>query len=355
MKPPAVLRWLLWPASLLFQGVVRVRAWCYRYGIFKQRRLNGVVISVGNLTVGGTGKTPMVIWLTERLLAEGKRVAILTRGYRGSRGGFATPEAAKALPNESFDLSIASDEVSQYWRRFHNRVMLGAGADRVAWGRKFERAGAEWFLLDDGFQHLRLARDVEIVLIDASNPFGGGALLPSGLLREPPSALSRADIVVITRSERSPASEAVVRRFNQGPIFYAQTELNGVFQLKEKDLGAEKADWRRRKFFVFCAIGNPAAFLVDLRGWGIAVVGSVAYPDHHTYSQKDADDLEKRARAAGAEALLCTEKDLHHVFLVRFASFRVHYCRVDLKISDPDAFWQAVNERVSRRRAGTTR
>src|SRR5580700_9080048 len=167
-------RWLrlLWPLSVIYAIVSHLRAWCYARGIFRVRQLPGTVISVGNLTVGGTGKTPMVLWMAERLAREGHRPAILTRGYRG-----AAQADASGVPQ--------SDEVALLQARLGAEAQLGVGKDRYRTGKTLERHGESWFILDDGFQHLKLSRDSNVVLLDASDPFGGGLLLPAGRLREP--------------------------------------------------------------------------------------------------------------------------------------------------------------------------
>src|SRR6266446_5263091 len=195
MNFPLFVRWLLWPFSFLFGVFVRMRAWYYRVGILAAKSLRQPVISIGNLTIGGTGKTPLVLWLAQRLQAQGKRVGILSRGYHsGGRGTW--PGASKASSKE-----IPSDEVRLLAGRL--RLPIGVGANRYRTALAMEPEKIEVFLLDDGFQHLRLARDLDIVLVDATNPFGGGWLLPAGPLREPHAALSRADVVVITRSEHA--------------------------------------------------------------------------------------------------------------------------------------------------------
>ncbi len=341
MMVPPPLRLLLWPASVVFQALVRLRAWCYRRGIARQRRLDGVVISVGNLTVGGTGKTPMVMWLAERLLAEGKRVGILTRGYRG-----------RGQPQQGGRLS---DEVALVRARLGSKAQFGIGADRYAKGLMLARHGLSWFLLDDGFQHLQLARDVDVVLIDATDPFGGGYLLPAGRLREPRSALARADLVVITRSEHAPAIEAVVRRHTPAPIFYAQTALEAIFALGQAAAAPEPADAPEKKLYAFCGIGNAAAFFEDLRPWGMQIVGRAPYRDHHRYSRRDAEELERRAQAAGAEALICTEKDVYNLDAGQFQHLPVFYCRAALHLPDGEGFWRAVTETVQRKRSGAGR
>jgi len=344
-----ILRALLWPLSIVFEAVVRLRAFFYRAGIFSQKRLQGVVISVGNLTVGGTGKTPLVMWIVERLLSERKPTGILTRGYRGSKGTNLPLAATAPFPEDHVPLHVFSDEVWLYWKRFADRAYIGVGADRFAWGRRLEERGVQWFVLDDGFQHMRLARDVDIVLVDATDPFGGGLLLPAGRLREPETALGRADLVLITRQQPADAVEAVIRRHTDAPVFYARNELTDIFQRNPHLAGAQKADKQRRKFFAFCAIGNPSAFFVDLLSWGIHVIDCKSFRDHHKFSQSDVQELESRARAAGAEALICTEKDLFNCLQVEFRELPLFYCRISLKLTDGEGFWQEVLQIISRK------
>jgi tetraacyldisaccharide 4'-kinase len=317
---------LLSPVALLYGAAAHLRARAYRQGILRQQRLDGVVISVGNLTTGGTGKTPMVLWIAQRLLAEGKRVGILTRGYRG----------------ETSTAGSTSDEVQLLQARLGESAAFGVGADRFARGRELRARGVEWFVLDDGFQHLRLARDVDIVLIDAKNPFGGGRLLPAGRLREPRSALARADIVVITRSSHAPAVEAAIRRDSDAPIFYARPQLDSIRIAKDGSVGEEDSGAHSKKLFAFCGIGNPAAFLADLRDWKFQIIAHRFFPDHHRYTQHEADALFAEARATGAEGLICTEKDLFNFAGVRWGTTDVFFCRISLSFDREDEFWKAV-------------
>src|SRR6202022_3139922 len=169
------LRIALWPFSKVYELYVRWRHAFYARGLLKPKRLKATVISVGNLTVGGTGKTPMVLWLAEKFLTEGKRVAILSRGYRGSRG--------------------TSDEVELLKRRLGGRVLFGVGPNRFRSGVRLKAEHPiDVFILDDGFQHLQLGRDLDIVMFDGSRKLKKQWLLPAGLLREPVSACERADI-----------------------------------------------------------------------------------------------------------------------------------------------------------------
>ncbi|MGC2419741.1 MAG: tetraacyldisaccharide 4'-kinase [Candidatus Acidiferrales bacterium] len=318
--------WLLWPFALPYGAYVRLRAFAYRKGILRQQRLEGRVISVGNLTTGGTGKTPMVLWIAERLLAEGITPGILTRGYGG-----------QLLPGGS-----TSDEVQLLSKRLGDRVLFGVGANRLARGRELAHRGVKWFILDDGFQHLQLARDVDIILIDAIHPFGGGHLLPSGRLREPRSALKRAHAIVITRSDDAPALEAVLRRDTDAPIFYARNWLDSIRLLRGGEPGEEDPRSRFRRFFAFCGIGNPDSFLADLHDWGLRVVGHQFFPDHHRYIQHDLESVGAAAHAAGADGLICTEKDVFNLAGVKWRAVDIWYCRIGLRIGREDEFWAVV-------------
>jgi tetraacyldisaccharide 4'-kinase len=331
---------LLWPLSLPYAAVARLRARAYRQGLLRQRQLDGVVISVGNLTVGGTGKTPMVLWIAERLLAEGKSVGILTRGYRGKT---VSESADKSRATNDPAAVSTSDEVQLLQSRLENRALLGVGADRYKNGVALAARGVNWFLLDDGFQHLQLARDVDIVLIDASKPFGGGHLLPAGRLREPRAALKRADLIVITRSNHAPAVESVVRRHSEAPIFYARTTLASVYSPSNPQLAASEA--RSRKLFAFCGVGNPAAFIADLRDWGFQIAGHKSFPDHHRYTPSDIAAVEKQAREAGAAGLICTEKDRFNLEDAQ-PSMNLWVCSISMHIDREDDFWQALMKKA---------
>jgi tetraacyldisaccharide 4'-kinase len=328
VNPGKIPGWLLWPLTLPYGAVTTARAGLYRAGILRQRRLDGVVVSVGNLTVGGTGKTPMVLWIAKRLVEEGKRCGILTRGYRG----------------EDSTSGNTSDEAQLLRARLGEQVEMGVGADRFAIGQELRRRGVRWFVLDDGFQHMQLARDVDIVLVDATNPFGG-RLLPAGRRREPRAALGRADLIVIMRSSYAPAVEAAVRRDSRAPIFYARPELESIRKLdaeKGRSTDAGGAAPRSRKVFAFCGIGNPAAFVADLRRWNLQIAGHRAFRDHHRYQQSDMEALVREARATGADALVCTEKDFFNLAGVRTDAMDVFYCAISLQVDNADAFWRSV-------------
>jgi tetraacyldisaccharide 4'-kinase len=288
MKLPRVLQIILWPFSKAFGFYVQCRHALYALGWIKPKRLRAKVISVGNLTVGGTGKTPMVLWLAEKFLAEGKKVAILSRGYRGSLG--------------------SSDEVEMLRRRLGRNVLFGVGADRFACGSRLESANAvDVFLLDDGFQHLQLARDLDIVMLDGSRKLKNEWLLPAGPLRETIAACRRADILVVSRKFERPVIEA--RDAHTFSIFYAQTRLLGFRELRSEQPEKYLSEIGSGPFLAFCGIGNPDAFFEDLSRWHVPVAGKRVFADHHKYSVRELQELQSGAEACGAGGLVTTEKD----------------------------------------------
>ena len=326
MNLPPILRWLLWPLSLVYGMAVRLRLWLYARGILQTKRLRTPVISVGNLTVGGTGKTPMVIWLAERFLAAGKRVAILSRGYKGS--------------------GETSDEIALMKYRLQDRVLFGVGANRYEQGRRLEQQGVDVFLLDDGYQHVQLARDVNLLLMDAAQALGGEMLLPAGRMREPVSGMSRASLLVFTRTETSAGAAAAIGKLQGYPVFSAATRLlgfrwfgRGVLVLTQAEIGAGP-------FFAFCGIGNPQAFFLDLQNWQIAVAGTKAFPDHHRYTTSEVEALKQAARAAGARAFVTTEKDAQNLGEAQFGEMPVFVALIDLEISQEAVFWEAIQAQI---------
>jgi tetraacyldisaccharide 4'-kinase len=188
--------------------------------------------------------------------------------------------------------------------------------------------------------------------VDAMDPFGGKMVLPAGRLREPLSAVKRADLVVITRSVQTPAPalEAMLRRHTDCPIFYTTTCLKDVSRIPRMEVSLPEQDWHEARFLAFCAIGNPAAFFSDLRAWGLKAVEGRSFVDHHLYTAREAGELEQDAIHCGADALLCTEKDVWNLRNVKFAKLPVYCCRISFEL--PEAFWSALSDAVHRRKAG---
>ena len=328
MNLPPLVRMVLWPLSLVYGQLMRLRVALYERGLLRQKRLNRPVISVGNLTVGGTGKTPMVIWLAERLLAQGLRVGILSRGYKGSGG--------------------TSDEIELMKLRLNNRVAFGVGPDRFEQGRRIE-ASADVFLLDDGFQHRQLSRDVDILLIDAARSLGKEVMLPTGRLREPVSAMSRADFLLFTRTETVPGTMEAITKLQQYPVFSAATQLVGFRLLGERIQFVPADEIDAGPFYAFCGIGNPRAFFLNLQNWGIAVAGKCEFGDHHRYDERDVRELVAAARRMGARALVTTEKDEQNLSGEKFEDLPVYVTVIDLAIDKEEVFLRAIREKLDAR------
>jgi tetraacyldisaccharide 4'-kinase len=332
MSVAPLLRKLLWPFSLLYGAAVSARVWLYAHGWRKQKRLKGTVISVGNLTVGGTGKTPMVIWLAEKFLAEGKRVAILSRGYRGTNG--------------------TSDEIELMKFRLQGRVTFGVGKDRFAQGQRLEsQQPIDVFLLDDGFQHLQLARDLNILLMDASRPLAGEALLPAGQLREPLAAMSRANLIIFTRAETASGTLEAIGKLHHYPVFAASTRLLGFRRFGGESTLLSADEIGAGPFFAFCGIGNPDAFFRDLGNWGLAISGQAIYPDHHRYSLRDISAIQQAGKQAGAKALVTTEKDAQNLSGLKFEEAPLYVAVIDVVVT-PDADFRSVLDQTLAARAG---
>lgn len=305
-------RLVLAPASKLYEMAALVRAEAYATGYFKARRLDRPVISVGNITLGGTGKTPLVAALAAYLRDQNLEVVVLTRGYgRRRKGREVLRSEAGEMPVDAFERG--GDEPALLARELPG-VNIVVDADRYAAGAWAEREiDPDVFLLDDGFQHLRLARDLDILVVDATDPFGGLHLPPLGRLREPLQGMCRADAVVVTRSDRS-FDGALVERVIRGtcgeevPVFYAYHDLT---ELRPLAGGQGRAPYslRGQRVGVLTAIGNPAVLLEDLANAGIEVVSESLFADHHDFEQPDVDRAVARARDAGATAIVTTEKD----------------------------------------------
>ena len=311
---------ILPPLSVLYSAITRTRLSLYRRGTFHSTKLDRPVISVGNITTGGTGKTPLVEWIARTVAATGKRVCILTRGY-----GRDNPARRVIVSDGNTVLATPSEAGDEPFLLATNLLGIAAviaDADRVAAGRHaITQFNPDCFVLDDGFQHLRLERDLNIVTIDATNPWGGGHLLPYGRLREPVSGLNRADCVVITRTDQSPDLPALtdkLRHLTNAHIFHLRMRVTGIKQfnnapdiISSPDLTSSpdtdpSLETLPSPVAAFCAIGNPHSFFNQLQH---DLVVRKAFADHHRYTQHDINLLVEAARRAGARSLITTAKD----------------------------------------------
>jgi len=272
----------LWPISLLFGLLITIRRWCYRLRLFKATRLPVPVIVVGNLTVGGNGKTPLVIWLAQFLRTQGYTPCVISRGYGGTA---IQPQSVTSAT----DPTLVGDEAVLLARRL--RCPVWVGADRVAVARALlsARPDCNIILSDDGLQHYRLQRDIEIAVVDGQRRFGNGLLLPAGPMREPRARLRDVDAVVINDGE------ALAHEYTM------QLTGSDFYSLQDPTSSVQASHFFGKKIHAVAAIGHPARFFNHLRGLGLHVVEH-AFPDHYPYQPQD-------LHFEDAEAILMTEKD----------------------------------------------
>lgn len=282
--------------SVIYQGIIFLRNWAYDWGFKDIYSLPARVISVGNITTGGTGKTPMVVWICRYLQGRGVKVAVLTRGYRADQDG--ENDEVRVLRAELPGIPIVID------------------ADRVRGGRKAIRDyQADVLVMDDGFQHRQLQRDLDVVLVDVTCPFGYGRMLPAGMLREPKKALRRADVVILTRTEqvgpdreKQICQEIVAVLAEKQDIVIAESQCRPIAWYAQS--GKESPEkLGGKKVLAVAGIGNPGSFLTSLRQLGAITVGQELYEDHHHYTAWDRAYLIERLTASGADFLVTTQKD----------------------------------------------
>jgi len=271
---------------------VAARTALYGAGLLPQHRASVPVISIGNLTAGGTGKTPLTIALARHLAGKGETVAVLARGYGAAKDG---------------DLN---EELELVKRRVPE-ARVYAGKDRVASAERAAREGATVILLDDGFQHRRLARSLDVLVVDATDPWGQGFLLPRGLLREPVRAAARAGAIVLSRVEQATARVAEISRelrgVSEAPLARLRFEATSLRTLGGEERPIESL--RGAAVVLLSAIGNPRAFEETVRSLGAKIAFSIAHDDHHRFSPEEIGQALRAARESGSLAVLTTEKD----------------------------------------------
>lgn len=291
---------LLYVLSVIYGVAVRLRLFLYGAGVLRAKKVPCPVISVGNITVGGTGKTPVTIFIASLLKESGKRVVVLSRGYRRSGKGI-------EVVSDGRDMLLgpdrAGDEPYLIGRRLEG-VPVVVGADRVGAAlHAIERFSPDVIILDDGFQHIRLERDFNILLTDPVNGFGR-YLLPRGILREPVEGIKRAGLVM-GRGFSGPDRE-LIERFNL-PVMEYGYRASRLIDVADKS--AKEIDFiKGRKVLAFCAIANPESFFSTLEGLGAEITGKVPFPDHHGYTQRDVETVMGR-RQPSSQLIITTEKD----------------------------------------------
>ncbi len=338
-------------------GVEQIYSWgvnfwasMYEAGHLKQHRLHAYTISVGNIVAGGTGKTPFVQYMARRLQKAGERVAILSRGYRGAseHTGAIVSNGAEILLNAE----QAGDEPYLLARTLPG-VIVAVGKNRAAIGAQVEKLlHPTVILLDDGFQHWALRRDYDIVLIDSTNPFSNGRVLPRGLLREPLDHLERADAYVVTKSDlvtekdRAEIARVLAHFRAHVPLLWTKHRpLQPMSYAQWRKHATAERETLPRRFITLCALGNPASFEATVAAAGLVAHDHLRLPDHHAYTQDDIRHAEETATKAGAQGIIVSEKDAVKLQALQLRESFWYVLPMELMATKgEDAFWEHMED-----------
>jgi tetraacyldisaccharide 4'-kinase len=331
-----------------YRGLLGAREWLYARGVLHSRALDCPVVSIGNLTVGGTGKTPAVELAVRTLIELGHRPGVLSRGY-GRRGSGVQVVADAA--SIRLDAEEAGDEPFLLARRLPG-VPVVVGANRFEAGRLArDRFGITAAVLDDGFQHRTVHKDLEVVMARASSPWGNGRLLPGGSLREPLGALARAHLLVATGARRAEdAAEVVATVARLAPAVPVLTAVHVPTEAFESRLMrfVPLSAFDGARLLAFAGIGSPAGFRLTLEETAVEVVQFARFADHHWYTREDLARLDRQAAEAQADGLITTEKDWVRLRTLPALKRPVYVLSVRLRLTSGEALWRAAFERVAK-------
>lgn len=337
-KDEKLKRAAVWLPAKLYELAVRLRVAAYETEYLKQSRVDATVISVGNLTLGGAGKTPVAHYIADYLKSEGHSVAILTRGYKRESSGLRVLNDPRIKNPEQTNYREFGDEPLMLARSLPD-VPVIIHNDRVEAGKlAVSTFKSDVLVLDDGYQHLPLARDLNILLIDATDPFGSFEMPPFGRLREPLYGLKRSDAIIITRADRSfdqGQTQAIIKHYcgDKIPVMYIYSiiarwrhVLTGeIYEVKDL------AGWN---VAVACGIANPLAFSEDILQAGVNIVSESFFDDHHAFVQEDVDRITQDARAAGADAIVVTEKDAVRLEGLNHGDIPIYSSQLEIQSDD---------------------
>lgn len=360
-KRAAILRWLLYAFSFVYLAAVQTRVYFFRKRVFRQHHIGCMVISIGNLTVGGTGKTPVVERFARTLQAGGRRVAILSRGYKSKKLPFFKRLVNRLTPQEDYkprvvsdgkkvllDSRMAGDEPFMLATNLHNVVVL-VDKNRVGSGLyAVNKMGCDTLILDDGMQFLHVKHTLEVVLIDCQAPFGNEFLLPRGTLREPPQNLIRASYIFITKSTPG-GNEELIKRIRK----YNRTAE--IIECSHKPLHLQHAftgetlplDWLNGKYIgALSAIAQPGSFEDALVKLGAKIEISKHFADHHRFTDADLLNFASRCDRRDLAAILTTEKDSVRLPRLEKLEVPIYFLRVEIEILTGHESWEHLVERI---------
>lgn len=337
--PDRLLLMFLKLCAVAYSNVMRFRAAAYKTGVFRVKRLPVPVVSVGNITMGGTGKTPTVLLIAKELMSRGKKVAVLTRGYGGSLEG----ETRIVSDGKTLLLSPAEagDEPCLLASALAG-LMVVMGSDRYSAGTlAMEKLSPDCCILDDGFQHQRLHRDLDILLLDGSYPFANGWTVPAGFLREPASASNRADMIILTRHSISNGYPDSLP--DTIPVCSSIHSLKGLTPLAGGGMRCF-SELSGRRIVAFCGIADPVAFFDGLEAAGLRLVSTLAFSDHTQYGTKEMEALGRLKQQCRADSLITTAKDAVKLMSYLGILSECFVAHLELSLHDPEPLEAALNK-----------
>ncbi len=347
-RSATLLRWLLTQLSLLFATVIQIRLWLYSRGILRHHTLGCQVISVGNLTVGGTGKTPIVETFARALQRNGRKVAILSRGYKKYEPPFwekllhrltfrelhSPPRVVSDGQRLLLDSEMSGDEPFMLASNLP-QVAVVVDKDRVKAGRYATgKLGCDTLILDDGFQYLRLRHRIDIVLVDRTNPFGNRRVLPRGILREPVRNIRRATFIFITKCNGSGSEELKKQLRQLNPTAEIAECRHCARYLQDLYTGEQKplAMLKGLDIAAISGIASPRGFEEELIRLGGRLLYHKRYADHHRYNQQEIIDMINKSLARGARAIITTEKDAVRFPRIDRRDLPIYFLRVEIEL-----------------------
>ena len=340
----AIVKSTLSAFTLPYLAVLNTRNTLYKKGIVRSSRLPVKVISIGNITTGGTGKTPLVEFSVKYLIESGRKVAVLSRGYGGDNSSQEGDE-------------IVNDECLTLIENLRDVPVL-AGRDRVKSGEKaINDFGVDCVVLDDGFQHLRLKRDLDVVVIDALNPFGGENLIPRGSLREPLQNLERADLFIISHCDQGNEQtiRSIYKKLDQ--INHSASVCESIHRPVHFDTIADgsilELEWLKgKRVYALSAIGNPESFSNTLKGLGADLIKHKVFQDHHVYTEEEIEDVISAAQLLGADAIVVTQKDIVKIRKMNIKNANILSLRIEIEITRGVDLYKAAIDRVFKSNVG---
>ena len=328
---------ILTPFSFVFFVLMSIRRTLFKNNFFKSTSLQVPVISIGNISLGGTGKTPFIVWIIKKLKDQGLKPAVISRGYGSLNSNLTVVSDGKGNVLSS---PPASDESVMLSRLFPD-VPIVTGTNRILSGEKvISKFNVDIVLIDDGFQYLKLKRNFDFLLFHGNNPFGNGRVFPSGILREPIGYSKYADAFLVTGKNKKEGAQQVANLNFSIPVFKGELVVDSIF-CPEKKSNIALEDMKKSDILAFSGIGNPDSFDHILENLGLSIIEHLKFPDHATYNEKFFSKISRKIQELNPDYVITTEKDIVKLNTLKF-EIPLLVLRVGMKIDDPDSLWKLI-------------